>query len=105
MAPRTEWLFYYAAPCAKKFEKKKNNILGVFTKCKYLYSPGFYTANEFTTVLTIQALLASEDGITVDVGTSDGADNSLNLNVQGKISFATKQQIVFTYIHNANICH
>ncbi|CAK8677410.1 unnamed protein product [Clavelina lepadiformis] len=55
---------------------------GTIYESRIEIDPGFYTANEFTTVLTIQALLASEDGITVDVGTSDGADNSLNLNVQ-----------------------
>ncbi|CAK8677362.1 unnamed protein product [Clavelina lepadiformis] len=54
----------------------------VFTKCKYLYSAGSYTSNQYTTVLTIQGLLASEDGVTVDVGTPGIYDTSLNLNVQ-----------------------
>ncbi|CAK8677329.1 unnamed protein product [Clavelina lepadiformis] len=45
-------------------------------------SAGSYTSNQYTTVLTIQALLASEDGITVDVGTPGIYDTSLNLTIQ-----------------------
>ncbi|XP_076802067.1 uncharacterized protein LOC143446355 [Clavelina lepadiformis] len=45
-------------------------------------SAGSYTLTQYTTVLTIQGLLASEDGVTVDVGTPGIYDTSLNLNVQ-----------------------
>ncbi|CAK8677350.1 unnamed protein product [Clavelina lepadiformis] len=63
-------------------------------------SAGSYTSNQYTTVLTIQGLLASEDGITVDVGTPGIYDTSLNLNVQD-ISTCSLHYCRMQFKHNS----
>ncbi|CAK8677374.1 unnamed protein product [Clavelina lepadiformis] len=45
-------------------------------------SVGSYTSNQFTTTLTIQGLLATDNGATVDVGSGVSFVTSLQLNVQ-----------------------
>ncbi|XP_076801938.1 uncharacterized protein LOC143446258 isoform X7 [Clavelina lepadiformis] len=66
-------------------------------------SAGSFTSNQYTTVLTIQALLASEDGVTVDVGTPGIYDTSLNLNVQ-ECSLDTTANPNLTFTCNDSPC-
>ncbi|XP_076802353.1 uncharacterized protein LOC143446559 [Clavelina lepadiformis] len=55
---------------------------GTSYESRLAVSVGSYTSNQFTTTLTIQGLLATDNGATVDVGSGVSFVTSLQLNVQ-----------------------